>query len=180
MQIRRATKADLKSITALNVHVQRVHAEALPDLFKIPARQDFSAGFIAQRLADPDSYFFVGSLDGEDIGYVYARLVNQPENEYQYAMRYIYIDQISVMPDYQRHGFGERLIQRVKELAAEKGIEVIALDVWAFNTKAQDFFARQGFITFNQRMWLRPWMNSSESGKLAHDSGGGLCCQNGG
>jgi ribosomal protein S18 acetylase RimI-like enzyme len=156
MQIRRATKADLKSITALNVHVQMVHAEALPDLFKVPASPDFSAGFIAEWLADPESYFFIGSLEDEDIGYVYARLVNQPENEYRRAMQYIYIDQISVRPDYQRQGFGERLIQRVKELAVDKGIDMIALDVWSFNTNAQDFFARQGFVTFIQRMWLKP------------------------
>lgn len=156
MQIRRATKADLKSITALNAHVQMLHAEALPDLFKVPVTPDFSAGFIAERLADPDSYFFVGSLGGEDIGYIYARLVNQPENEYRRAMQYIYIDQICVLPDYQRHGFGEQLIRRVKELAAEKEINVIALDVWAFNTKARDFFAKQGFVTSITRMWLRP------------------------
>ena len=150
MQIRRATKTDLKAITGLNAHVQMLHAEALPDLFKVPVTPDFSAGFIAERLADPDSYFFIGSLDGADIGYIYARLVNQ------HAMRYLYIDQISVLPDYQRQGFGEQLIQRVKELAGEKGIEVIALDVWAFNTKARDFFAKQGFVTSITRMWLRP------------------------
>jgi ribosomal protein S18 acetylase RimI-like enzyme len=156
MQIRRATKTDLKAITGLNAHVQMLHAEALPDMFRVPVTPDFSAGFIAERLADPDSYFFIGSLDGADIGYIYARLVNQPENEYRHAMRYLYIDQISVLPDYQRQGFGEQLIQRVKELAGEKGIEVIALDVWAFNTKARDFFAKQGFVTSITRMWLRP------------------------
>lgn len=155
MQIRRATQADLKAITALNVDVQMLHAEALPDLFKVPTSPDFSAGFITAQLADPDSYFFVGNLDGEDIGYIFARLVNQPENEYRHAMRYLYIDQISVKPGYRRQGYGERLIQRVKQLAAEKGIEMIALDVWAFNTKAQDFFAEQGFVIFNGRMWLR-------------------------
>jgi ribosomal protein S18 acetylase RimI-like enzyme len=146
----------LKSITALNVDVQRVHAEALPDLFKVPASPDFSAGFIAAQLADPNSYFFVGSLDGEDIGYVFARLVDQPENEYRFAMRYLYIDQISVKPGYQHQGFGEQLLQRVKELAIEKEIQMIALDVWAFNTKAQDFFTKRGFVIFNERMWLRP------------------------
>jgi hypothetical protein len=30
----------------------------------------------------------------------------------------------------------------------------IALDTWAFNEGAISFFKKQGFVTFNQRMWL--------------------------
>lgn len=154
MEIRLATVKDAEAISALNVDVQKIHADALPHIFKYPSSASFSASFIAERLADPDNYFFIGHLNNENIGYVYAQIVRRPENAFRYPMKYILIDQISIKPVYQGKGYGERLIQEVRTLAKDNGIDTIALNVWSFNEKARAFFARQGFATFNERMWL--------------------------
>jgi ribosomal protein S18 acetylase RimI-like enzyme len=155
MEIRRATPEDAHVLAALNLDVQQIHVEALPHLFKQPATEAFSASFMAERLADPSSYFFIAHVDGWDVGYVSARVVHQPENAFMQARTYLYIDQISVRPDYQGQGYGQRLIQEVRALARREGIDTIALDVWSFNEKARTFFAEQGFVTFNERMWIR-------------------------
>ena len=62
---------------------------------------------------------------------------------------------ISVQPEYQRKGFGGALVQQVRELAREKGIDTITLSVWFFNDQSRNFFRGQGFEVFNERMWLR-------------------------
>lgn len=155
MEIHRATLKDLNTISALNVHVQRVHAEALPEMFKLPETDAFSAEFIAERLADPDSYFFIAIVDAQAIGYVYAHMLHLDENPYRRALDFIEIDQISVQPQYQRKGFGGALVQQVRELAREKGIDTITLSVWFFNDQSRNFFRGQGFEVFNERMWLR-------------------------
>jgi ribosomal protein S18 acetylase RimI-like enzyme len=154
MEIRRANLEDAGILSALNADVQRLHADALPHLFKQPEDDAFALQFMREQLSDPRSYFFIGSLDGEDIGYIFARVIDRPENPYTYAWHYVYIDQISVKPAYQNKGCGKLLIQEVVKLAAEVGADWVGLDTWSFNEQAITFFEKQGFSTFNQRMWL--------------------------
>lgn len=153
MEIRIATSSDAAVLAALNVDVQRIHAEAYPHIFIYPHDSSFALPFMQERLVDPDSYFYLASLDGEDVGYVYARLVNRPGNPFALPWRVVVIDQISVKPSHQRQGIGEALVQQVRALARALGVTTIALDTWAFNEGAHAFFARQGFHLYNLRMW---------------------------
>jgi diamine N-acetyltransferase len=154
MEIRLATLADAERIAALNVDVQNVHAEALPHIFKHVADASFALPYITEQLENPNNYFYIASIGGEDVGYVFARVVRRPENAYMHPRDMVYIDQISVEPAYQRHGCGAALIQAVRELAREQDISTVAMDTWFFNEKAQAFFAHEGFTTFNMRMWM--------------------------
>ena len=155
MDIRLATLADVEIISALNVDVQNVHAEALPHIFKHVSDPGFAVPYITEQLDDPNNYFYIASIDGEEAGYIYARVVRRPGNAYMHPWNYVYIDQISVKPEYQRQGCGAALIQAVRELAKEQGITTVAIDTWFFNEKAQAFFASQGLTMFNQRMWMQ-------------------------
>ena len=154
MEIHLATLADAERIAALNVDVQNVHAEALPHIFKHVTDASFALPYITEQLSTSNTYFYIASIDGEDAGYVYARVVRRPENAYMHPWNFVYIDQIAVKPAYQRRGCGAALIQAVRELAREQGISTIAMDTWFFNEKAQAFFAHEGFTTFNMRMWM--------------------------
>lgn len=155
MEIRLASQADVDSIAALNVDVQNVHAAALPHIFKAVSDGAFARAYIAECLTDPNSHFFIASLDGDDIGYIYASIVRRPENAYMHPRELIYIHQISVKPEHQGKGCGDLLIRAVRDLAKQHGIDTIALDFWAFNDKARAFFTRQGFVTYNERAWMR-------------------------
>jgi ribosomal protein S18 acetylase RimI-like enzyme len=154
MEIRKATSKDAASLSALSVDVQKIHADAQPHIFKQPADDTFAVAYMLEQLADPASHFFIATLNGEDIGYILARIVTRPENPFVYGWQYLYIDQISVKPAYQRTGCGRRLLAEVLVLAAENDIDTIALDVWSFNQQAQSFFKKQGFTPFNERLWL--------------------------
>lgn len=154
MEIRRASADDAEIVSALNSEVQQVHADLFPDLFKPPSDETFSATLVRQLLADPATYIFIGYLDGEPVGYVYAQIIRRAENSLRYASERLFIHHISVKRDYQRHGVGEALIQATVNLAKEQGISTMALDVWSLNTKARAFFAAQGFATYNENMWL--------------------------
>jgi GNAT superfamily N-acetyltransferase len=155
MEIRLATMADVEIISALNVDVQNVHAEALPHIFKHVSDPCFAVPYITEQLDDPNNYFYIANIDGEDAGYIFAHVVRRPENAYMHPWNFVYINQISVKPAHQRQGCGAALIQAVRELAREQEITTVALDTWFFNEKAQAFFARQGFVMFNQRMWMQ-------------------------
>jgi ribosomal protein S18 acetylase RimI-like enzyme len=153
MQVRLATINDAESISLLNAHVQKLHAEALPQLFKPPSNETFPTSSVIELLRDPNNYFFIGHVDGEAVGYLYAEIRNVPETTLRYEMTQVYLHHISIPPRHQHQGYGETLIQAVKALARAKGITTIGLDVWSFNTSARAFFARQGFTVFNERLW---------------------------
>ncbi len=154
IQIRLATADDAETIAELNTDVQQIHAEALPHLFKPPTLDAFPPSLVRELLADPATHVFIGLLGEQPVGYIYAEVMLRPENSWRYTMNMVYIHHISVRPEHRRAGYGEKLIDAVKDLAKEKGISRVALDVWSFNTNAQAFFARQGFANFNERMWL--------------------------
>ena len=154
MEIRLAMIADVESISALNVDVQNVHAEALPHIFKHVSDPGFAVPYVTEQLSDPNNYFFIASIDGEDVGYIFAHVTRRPDSAYMHPWNFVYINQISVKPAYQGQGCGAALIQAVGDLAREQGITTVAIDTWFFNAKAQAFFAREGFTMFNERMWM--------------------------
>lgn len=153
MKIRKATLEDAESLSALNVDVQKIHADALPKIFKQPSNDLFAVDFMRERLTELFNYFFIASENGKDVGYIYARIIDRPENPFTFAWKYLYIDQFSVSPEFQRKGCGKLLLSEIYKLARENRIETIALDTWSFNEQALAFFRKQGFATFNQRMW---------------------------
>ena len=153
--IREAVTADAGSLSSLNDDVQRMHARAHPHLFKSPGDDAFAVEYLRKALADESTAVYIASIQGEDIGYVNARIVDQPQNPFMKATKCIYIGQISVRPGHRRKGVATKLIEAVKSLAASEKIDTITLDTWAFNEDARRFFESQGFSPCLTRMWKR-------------------------
>ena len=153
INVRKATKADARILSALNVDVQRVHANALPHIFKQPENDAFALEYMIERLLEPANHFFIAEVGDEAVGYIFARIVERPENPFMFACNYVYIDQIAVRPAFQKQGIGKQLIDEVVALTAENNIGTIALDTWTFNKQALSFFQKYGFAPFNERLW---------------------------
>jgi ribosomal protein S18 acetylase RimI-like enzyme len=106
-----------------------------------------------RQLIDPSNLFYIARLEDVDIGYIFARIVERPENLMMYAWKFIYIEHISIDPQYQRKGYGQQLVEEVAHFAEGKGIHTIALDVWGFNRQSQSFFEKNGFEPYNHKLW---------------------------
>ena len=154
MEIRKATLEDALILSTLNVDVQRLHAEAMPQLFKQPGDATFAVQFMREQLLDPLNHLYIGFVKDEATGYILARLIERPENLIMYAWTYLSIEQISVKPSYRHMGCGTKLVDAVKDLASEMRIATITLTTWAFNEGGLSFFRKQGFETYNERLWL--------------------------
>jgi len=153
--VRRATVSDAATISALNADVQAVHAAALPWLFKAPSAETFPVAAAASILARDDVLVFVAYLADEPVGYAYAQVRRYPETSWQYASEEIYLHHLSVVPRRRGRGVGRALLSAVQQAADDRDIKQVALDVWTFNRRAQAFFRRRGFQTYNKRLWLR-------------------------
>ena len=156
MNTRRATSGDADALTALNAHVQNLHAEAVPELFK-PATSGvfYAPAPLEVLLTEPHNHVFVVDVGSKPIGYVWAQIRERPENVSTHAQYYLVIEHIAVSPDHQKQGAGAMLINQVKSLAKELGVTSVVLNVWSFNAKAHAFFASQGFADLDQRMSMR-------------------------
>jgi diamine N-acetyltransferase len=153
--IRTATATDAAQLSSLNADVQAIHAQAMPWWFKPPGPETFPPAAAAALLARPENLVLIAEMDTEPVGYAYAEVVQRPEDPFRYAYRLLHLHHLSVRPAWQRRGIGEALVEAVREAATERGIALLGLDVWSFNEGARAFFRRQGFVTFNERMWSR-------------------------
>ena len=155
MEIRKATREDTGILSQMNVDVQVMHAEAQPRLFKQPDGDDFAVPFFSELFDNPNVVIYLAE-DECPLGYVVLRVVRREENPFMHAWNFVYVDQISVQPEYQGRGIGKALMARTEELAREEGLDFIGLDSWDFNTEAHAFFYSLGFEVFNLRM--RRWV----------------------
>jgi len=154
MNIRQAKKEDAHLLSRLNGSVQRLHAEAYPERFKYPERDDFALLFFEIFLNDPAITIYLAE-DPHPVGYIVCRVVHRDETPFMFAQSYLYIDQIGVAPEFQGRGIGAALMSRAAQLAERGDLTTISLDSWAFNRKAHVFFQSQGFEIYNVRMWKR-------------------------
>lgn len=154
MNIRPATEEDAKSISVINDEVQKVHAEAMPHIFKPPSARTFPETEITGLLNDQDNIFLVALEDEHAIAYLYAQVVHGLESSLLFPFERLYIHHIAVRWSHQGKGFGKALVDRLLELAKSKDISTVVLDVWSFNEGARQFFMKRGFTVFNERMWV--------------------------
>jgi ribosomal protein S18 acetylase RimI-like enzyme len=72
------------------------------------------------------------------------------------APRVAHITQICVMPGYQRHGIGRRLMESAIEALRSRGVEELSLTVTAANERAVRLYCNMGFTTiktFTAGVW---------------------------
>lgn len=72
------------------------------------------------------------------------------ENAFHYQYKRLYIDQISVLAEYQKTGAGKLLLTKAEELARELSIHRLELDNWTANTVAADYFNKNGYLAYRE------------------------------
>jgi shikimate dehydrogenase len=150
--VRRATEADAYTLSRLDAHVAAIHHAAHPTYFK---PNGYPVPHFEELLAQANTHIYIAEVDGKPAGYVVAEVQRSPETDGNFAREQVYIDAISVEPEFQRHGCGAALMGAARDLARAEGIHMLTLNTFSFNRKAIAFFERQGFVAYTQRMWLR-------------------------
>src|SRR6266540_2411906 len=98
MNIRIATREDTSLLSSLCADVQRLHAQHHPGIFRIPEDDGFAITFFGELLVAPTVTILIAEENGDAIGYILCKLIERPENPFTFAMRYLFVDQISVRP----------------------------------------------------------------------------------
>ena len=90
-----------------------------------------------QNQVEEGQLFYVLKENGKPLGFIGIELFSSKKNDLK-------IQKIYVLPDAQGKGVGKKLIEKAIEIAQEKGIEQVILNVNRFN-KAVSFYQKLGF-----------------------------------
>jgi len=154
MNIRQATPEDAPTIAQLNGHVQHVHVDAEPMIYKHPQVTDELIAYYVEAMQDESVTIYLAEDDGKAVGYIYVIVQERPENLFTYERRYVLVDQMSVNPEYYGTGVAEQLMDCALAMAREHNINQVILGVRDWNIRAIKFYEKQGFKTSDRRMQL--------------------------
>lgn len=143
---------DFKTIARLNENVQNLHAALHPEIFK-PYNKIEMESAIENLLSDSNCYSYIVKLDDLIIGYAVFFIKEAKENAFHYTLKSLHIDQIAVIPEHQRTGAGQMLMQKAEQLAKENSIKKIELDHWSANTVAASYFRRKGYKLYREKLY---------------------------
>jgi ribosomal protein S18 acetylase RimI-like enzyme len=152
--LRQAARDDLAALGELNTHVQTLHAEACPELFRLNPPLEEVAGAFGKMMDDPSAFWLIAETY-LPAGYLHARFHERPESWIRPAHRVCVINHLVVHPDFRRLGVARGLLSALVNEADKRGFGRIELDVWSFNREARAAFKSLGFEVFNERMALQ-------------------------
>ena len=88
-------------------------------------------------------FSLIAIVDEEVAGII--RVAEEPlEDFFNYKRAYI-VDDLVIKTEFRRQGIATALLDRVKEIAKEKGVGVLKARIYTFNEPAQSFFEEKGF-----------------------------------
>ena len=140
-------------LSLLNKEIQEYHHSIQPNIFKPYHPEDIKL-FFDMTLQHPMNAAFVVMDKDEAVGYILLNIIETKENPFQFARRYLLIDQILVLKSHRKKGIGNLLVNHAIEFAKIHHIPTIELNHWSMNQTARGFFKKLNFEYYNEKMWL--------------------------
>ena len=126
MEIRRALKADIPAVAALE-------AETFP-----LGADEASLG---RMCSNPNSVILCAVEDGALLGYAY----------FQFVLDEGYVGNLAVAPERRGEGIGEALTRAMADIAREKGLSFLTLEVRESNLPARRLYEKGGYAVVGVR-----------------------------
>lgn len=142
---------DFKVLAQLNAHVQTWHHQHYPTVFKEFNSTDVS-DFFKEQLKNVSTYAFLAKYNGEVCGFMLCFERERLENPFQHSERILLVDQIGILPEFQRRGIARSLLEKAESLSKELNCQSMQLNHWMDNDGASEFFKGFGFVPFLVQM----------------------------
>ena len=152
MKIRKAINEDLKDIAPMLVRTQDAHVRSYPERYVTITLEDAIESLAL--LINMDDGFWVAVEDKKIVGYVVTQFLESKGHKILRDRQHCYLQQIAVSASARGRGIGKRLLDQVTEECRRRGVVDIELDVWGFNSGAQEFFESSGFVPYSTKMRL--------------------------
>jgi ribosomal protein S18 acetylase RimI-like enzyme len=144
IQIRKATRRDLPKIAKLAGELVRQHHGFDPQRFMfIPKPEAGYEWWFGKELSNKKALIYCARLEGELVGYAYARL--EPRDWNALLDAHGALHDLLVAEHARRRGIAKLLLERVQRDLKERGAPRIVLHTSVRNHSAQKLFASVGF-----------------------------------
>ncbi|WP_157272599.1 GNAT family N-acetyltransferase [Paenibacillus daejeonensis] len=137
-------------ITNLNQEIQTLHRSMVPWRFKEFNFAEINAYFKQVMESPKHLFFIIPSQGGEALGYVWIEIKAYHENAFLHAYQSIFVQHLCVAKAHKNKGLGKQLMNKVMEVAVERGIQRIELDYWSMNEDAKQFYSKLGFEVYRE------------------------------
>jgi ribosomal protein S18 acetylase RimI-like enzyme len=143
-QVRSLVAKDLDAVGVLAGRLVRMHHALDPKRFMRPT--DPEAGYrrwFARERKNDDVVLLVAEVEGEVVGYAYAKL--EPPSYYALLDAHGALHDVYVDERVRARGIGEALLREVLARLRDKGAPRVVLSTAVQNEQAQRLFTRLGF-----------------------------------
>ena len=114
--------------------------------------EGFSNWKLAAELDDINSQFYFAEHDNRIIGYLKLNS-GTSQTELKNEKKSLEIERIYVIKEFQGRKVGQLLFDKALQVANQQNAEFIWLGVWENNTRAINFYAKNGFIEFDKHIF---------------------------
>lgn len=113
--------------------------------------EGFSIEKLTNELNNPDSDFFIATIDGEVVGYLKLNFgVSQTELQDNNGLE---IERIYVLQKFHGKKVGQILYEKAIQVAIDKQVNYVWLGVWEENLRAIRFYEKNGFVAFDRHIF---------------------------
>ena len=141
ISIRHSTEDEVSDLQHLNKEVFVDNATYDTDLDLTWAEGERGKKYFSELLHDIECVCFIAEDEGKKIGYLAAgpKLIDYRNS------RYIEIQNMGVIPEYQSRGVGKQLMEACLQWAKSQGYQKAFVNAYIKNQRAIDFYKRAGF-----------------------------------
>jgi N-acetylglutamate synthase-like GNAT family acetyltransferase len=150
--IRKATAKDVPAILELWKELMDFHKKLDPIFTRSSSGHKRFAEFLIQHINSSDSCAFVAMYGKNPVGFCLIRISNYPPalEKQQYGE----LTNIAVTKKYRQRGIGNKLVKKVRQWCAKKGVNRIEARYSTENPIATGFWARAGFRPYLKSTFL--------------------------
>jgi diamine N-acetyltransferase len=156
------TNIDIREVTSNDiVQLQKISRQTFHETFAALNSEENMAKYLEEELSiekltaelnNTDSAFYFAVYNANVIGYLKLNFgESQTELKDKKAVE---IERIYVLKEFQGQHIGQLLYDKAIQVARQKNAEYAWLGVWEENTKAINFYKKNGFIEFDKHIFL--------------------------
>ncbi|MFA7243851.1 MAG: GNAT family N-acetyltransferase [Patescibacteria group bacterium] len=152
-KIRKAIEADYGAVNSLYFETYNLYFRNIPDSYRKTPKRVLPKGTFLNMIEDEqNALVVVAEVDNKIVGFLYATIEREDDNEVARGYNRISVDEVSVLPNHARRGVGSQLLQEVEKWAKIKKISDLTVLVYDFNKNAINFYSKNGYVPYSIKM----------------------------
>ena len=153
IEIKKITINDIEQLQKIGrqTFYETFSAENTEENMEKYLKDRFSIEKLTSELRDNNAEFYFASLDNKVIGYLKLNF-EQSQTELK-DDKAVEIERIYVLKDFHGKNVGQLLFDKAIQIATQKSADYVWLGVWEENSRAINFYKKNGFVEFDKHIF---------------------------